>query len=65
MDVIEIREQARQFLAGHTLTAEQLATQIGVPYWWLVKFRQGVIKNCSAERLQKVLDFQTREGMGA
>ena len=27
---IEIREQARQFLAGHALTAEQLATQIGV-----------------------------------
>lgn len=61
MDLIEIREQARQYLHEHPASADKLAKRLDVPYWWLVKFRAGAIQNPSIERLQRVVDFMAAE----
>jgi len=61
MDLIDIREQARRYLHDHPASADKLSKRLDVPYWWLVKFRSGEIKNPSVERLQRIVDFMAAE----
>ena len=62
MDLVETREQARQYLKEHELSREELARRMEVPYWWVQKFANGDITNPSIDRLQRVLDFMLEYG---
>jgi transcriptional regulator with XRE-family HTH domain len=62
MDLIETREQARQYLKNHELSRDELAKRMDVPYWWVQKFANGDITNPSIDRLQKVMDFMLTYG---
>lgn len=55
-DPPSLLKTTKELLADCKLSAERLAQDAGVGYYWLRKFRQGKIANPGIQNLQKLHD---------
>jgi transcriptional regulator with XRE-family HTH domain len=61
MEVIQIRDEVREYLASHTKTQDELAKELGVSASWLNKFLNGHAPNLGAERLHEMYEWVKRD----
>lgn len=57
MDIANLREDVRSYLANHELSQELLARELDVSYSWLNKFCLGQFDNVRIQRLERLIQW--------
>jgi transcriptional regulator with XRE-family HTH domain len=61
MDILQIRDEVRAYLASHPKTQPEIAKELGVSSSWLNKFLNGHAPNLGAERLHELHEWVKRD----
>jgi DNA-binding Xre family transcriptional regulator len=67
INLLQLRDEIRAYLAKHKRPQTELAKETGVPHSWLNKFCNGAFPNIRLERLQSLNDWvdADRQSTGA
>lgn len=57
IDLEQLRDETRAYLASHPLTQTELADQIGISHSWLNKFLNGQYPNLGVPRLNMLVKW--------
>jgi transcriptional regulator with XRE-family HTH domain len=61
MNILQTRDEIREYLANHPKTQGELAKELGVSASWLNKFCRGQFPNIGAERLHQLHEWVKRD----